>query len=98
MPVDRLAAAQHAYGRIMGLAHQQKYMQNDFEAYRPRWQLPSTSRSTFIFSHRARRFEPFGGIRSNARKQRRDARGDFGSNMEDIRKAARSMAATGEVL
>ena len=32
-PVDRLAAAQHAYGRIMGLAHQQKYMQNDFADY-----------------------------------------------------------------
>jgi hypothetical protein len=94
-PVDRLAAAQHAYGRIMGLAHQQKYMQNDFADY------PEVAAEiippTFIWPNHGKRLFRGKEMEVYARAAARGS-GFLHSNMEDIRKAAQSMAATGEVM
>lgn len=94
-PVDRLAAAQQAYGRIMGLAHQQKYMQNDFADY------PEVAAEiippTFIWPNHGKHLFRGKEMEVYARAAARGS-GFLHSNMEDIRKAARSMAATGEVL
>ena len=94
-PVDRLAAAQHAYGRIMGLAHQQKYMQNDFADY------PEVAAEiippTFIWPNHDKRLFRGKEMEVYARAAARGS-GFLHSNMEDIRKAAQSMAATGEVM
>ena len=94
-PVDRLAAAQHAYGRIMGLAHQQKYMQNDFADY------PEVAAEiippTFIWPNHGKRLFRGKEMEVYARAAARGS-GFLHSTMEDIRKAAHSMAATGEVM
>jgi hypothetical protein len=93
--VDRLAAAQHAYGRILGLAHQQKHMQNDFAEY------PEVAAEiippTFIWPNhgehlfRGKTMDVYGraSVRNSCYLR---------SNMEDFRGAATSSAAVAEVL
>ena len=94
--LDRLAAAQHAYGRILGLAHQQKYMQDDYGAY-PQMTAELIETPTFIWpNHGAHLFEGR-ELYVHARCAARGS-GFIHSLLEDKRSTAVSTAATAEVL
>ena len=96
--VDRLAAAQLAYGRILGLAHQQKHMQVDFDDYpEVTAEIVAPFAPTFIWPNHGERVFREKEMHTLAKAA---ARGSdcIRSVLEDKRRSAVSTAATAEVL